>query len=430
MEKVKKWNWRKIVMILVLSLLIFAVTWFFRQAIINFLSSNFDLKNPKEKIDLKNFLVGIAGLIGLIFHFRRTKAQEEQNKIQLQQLEKQEEQFLKNLKNQTQQIENETKQIASDQFSRQNQQFLDAIKIFDESKTLESKKGALFHLENLALSSPAHRQRVLDFLNSLNGWMREHEEELKNADFKAWRNEKKLLLEENIVSRETQVLSAEIPKIYENIIRKHNEEFSSFSEEDKEKYALDFSYFVFSEANFSRLFFPQGETQFVSCVFFGSTNFCNTNFLGCVNFWKACFLGHTNFWETCFFGEARFWETSFSKHVNFWETKCLEKTIFWKTQFLAETRFLEVLFSERVDFLGACFVGRVLFWETQFSDEILAQDLDFQKCPIRVFDIFEKEKEDDFLSLENFKKFQSAGALFSAEQIAYFENLEKSTPSN
>jgi hypothetical protein len=87
--------------------------------------------------------------------------------------------------------------------------------------------------------------------------MREKREEIKDADFTAWKNEKNLLIDEKIVPKETQLLSAEIPKIFENIIRKHNEEYKSFSEEEKKRFALDFSYFVFAEIHFVRFDFPQ-----------------------------------------------------------------------------------------------------------------------------------------------------------------------------
>jgi hypothetical protein len=180
-------------------------------------------------------------------------------------------------KNFSKQIENQTR-------AEQNQQFLDAVKIFNESNsTTEAKKGALFHLENLALSSPAHRQRVLDFLNSLNSWMREKREEIKDADFTAWKNEKNLLIDEKIVPKETQLLSAEIPKIFENIIRKHNEEYKSFSEEEKKRFALDFSYFVFAEIHFVRFDFPQTDNQFPQLHLFRKYEFFFSEI-----FWRKC----------------------------------------------------------------------------------------------------------------------------------------------
>ncbi len=87
-------------------------------------------------------------------------------------MKKQAESADENVKNQTQQLKNEIT-------AEQNKQFLEAVKLFDRCyNSLEVKKGALFHLENLALSSPAHRQRVLDFINSLNSWMREYEDDL------------------------------------------------------------------------------------------------------------------------------------------------------------------------------------------------------------------------------------------------------------
>jgi uncharacterized protein YjbI with pentapeptide repeats len=235
---------------------------------------------------------------------------------------------------------NFSKQIENQTRAEQNQQFLDAVKIFDESNTLAAKKGALFHLENLALSSPAHRQRVLDFLNSLNSWMREKREEIKDADFTAWKNEKNLLIDEKIVPKETQLLSAEIPKIFENIIRKHNEEYKSFTEEEKKRFALDFSYFVFAEIHFVRFDFPQTETSFRNCIFLGNTNFSfkfsGAEFSGgnaSEIFWGKCVFSEAEFsGGDAIFHEAKFsgGSADFSKR-NFWK-KCsfFQSGIFWR----------------------------------------------------------------------------------------------------
>jgi uncharacterized protein YjbI with pentapeptide repeats len=248
---------------------------------------------------------------------------------------------------------NFSKQIENQTRAEQNQQFLDAVDIFDKSKTLEAKKGALFHLENLALSSPAHRQRVLDFLNSLNSWMREKREEIKDADFTAWKNEKNLLIDEKIVPKETQLLSAEIPKIFENIIRKHNEEYKSFSEEEKKRFALDFSYFVFAEIHFVRFDFPQTITSFRNCIFLGNTNFSGAKFSGGnANFHGAKFSG----------GNANFSGAKFSGgDADFSEAE---------QNFLEEMRiFIEAKFSGGdADFDGAKFSGgNANFFEAKFS---------------------------------------------------------------
>jgi uncharacterized protein YjbI with pentapeptide repeats len=233
---------------------------------------------------------------------------------------------------------NFSKQIENQTRAEQNQQFLDAVDIFDKSKTLEAKKGALFHLENLALSSPAHRQRVLDFLNSLNSWMREKREEIKDADFTAWKNEKNLLIDEKIVPKETQLLSAEIPKIFENIIRKHNEEYKSFSEEEKKRFALDFSYFVFAEIHFVRFDFPQTITSFRNCIFLGNTNFSQSEI-----FWRKCEFFRAKFSG----GNAIFPERNFLEEMRF----------FTKRNFLEEMRIFPTKFSG----------GSAIFYEAKFS---------------------------------------------------------------
>jgi uncharacterized protein YjbI with pentapeptide repeats len=272
-------------------------------------------------------------------------------------------------KNFSKQIENQTR-------AEQNQQFLDAVKIFNESNsTTEAKKGALFHLENLALSSPAHRQRVLDFLNSLNSWMREKREEIKDADFTAWKNEKNLLIDEKIVPKETQFLSAEIPKIFENIIRKHNEEYKSFSEEERKRFALDFSYFVFAEIHFVRFDFPQTITSFRNCIFLGNANFFGAKFSGGnANFFGAKFSGGNAYFSEAEFsgGDAIFHEAKFSGgRADFSEAKFSGRSVrFSRAQFSGgNANFYEAEFSGgNADFRGAHFSGgNAIFSEAKFS---------------------------------------------------------------
>jgi uncharacterized protein YjbI with pentapeptide repeats len=276
---------------------------------------------------------------------------------------------------------NFSKQIENQTRAEQNQQFLDAVDIFDKSKTLEAKKGALFHLENLALSSPAHRQRVLDFLNSLNSWMREKREEIKDADFTAWKNEKNLLIDEKIVPKETQLLSAEIPKIFENIIRKHNEEYKSFSEEEKKRFALDFSYFVFAEIHFVRFDFPQTITSFRNCIFLGNTNFSGAKFSGGnANFHGAKFSGgNANFSGALFSGgDAIFHEALFSggRDAKFLE-EVFESTIFWRMRMRSFWRKRSEQFSGgNADFFEAKFSGG----DAYFRSGIFEATIFWRKC--------------------------------------------------
>jgi uncharacterized protein YjbI with pentapeptide repeats len=301
---------------------------------------------------------------------------------------------------------NFSKQIENQTRAEQNQQFLDAVDIFDKSKTLEAKKGALFHLENLALSSPAHRQRVLDFLNSLNSWMREKREEIKDADFTAWKNEKNLLIDEKIVPKETQLLSAEIPKIFENIIRKHNEEYKSFSEEEKKRFALDFSYFVFAEIHFVRFDFPQTITSFRNCIFLGNTDFFGAKFSGGnANFYGANFLGEMRifpkriFWRRCDFSRSEiFWRKADFSEANFLEEVFVfPEQIFWR-----KCDFYEAEFSGgNADFRGA------IFWR---KCDFLRSEIFWRKC-----DFYER----NFLE-ENFRgaQFSGGNANFSGAEFS------------
>jgi uncharacterized protein YjbI with pentapeptide repeats len=376
---------------------------------------------------------------------------------------------------------NFSKQIENQTRAEQNQQFLDAVKIFDESNTLAAKKGALFHLENLALSSPAHRQRVLDFLNSLNSWMREKREEIKDADFTAWKNEKNLLIDEKIVPKETQLLSAEIPKIFENIILKHNEEYKSFTEEEKKRFALDFSYFVFAEIHFVRFDFPQTETSFRNCIFLGYTNFSRAEFSGgradfseakfpgrSVRFSRAEFSGGNAIFHEAEFsggnaifddaefsggnanfsgakfsgGNANFSGVAFSGgYVDFFEARFFGidtyfngaefsggEAIFYGSEFSGgEIHFIKTVFlGKGVDFSDIQFKKvEIDFSEAVFKVKIASKDIDFTDCPIQIQQIWEKE-EHDFLSPENYKKFRDGGAIFSDEQKKYFEKKLKS----
>jgi uncharacterized protein YjbI with pentapeptide repeats len=263
----------------------------------------------------------------------------------------------------SEQIKNQTSELELKRNEQYNQQFLDAINLFKNENSFEVRKGALYHLENLALSSPTHRQRVLDFLNSLNSWMRENADKIKDADFTAWKNEKNLLIDEKIVPKETQLLSAEIPKIFENIIRKHNEEYKSFSEEEKKRFALDFSYFVFAEIHFVRFNFPQTETSFRNCIFLGYTNFSLAKFSGGnANFEGAKFSGgDASFYGAKFSGgNAYFSEAEFSGG----------DAIFHEAKFSGGNAYFSgaKFFGGRADFRGAQFFGgRADFRGAQFS---------------------------------------------------------------
>lgn len=359
----------------------------------------------KFPLPFEDFLVGLGGLVGLVFLGWRTIS------------------FDKNVRNQTRQTE-------SDEFSRQNQQFLDAVKLFKDTN-LEIKKGALFHLENLALASPAHRQRVLDFLNSLNWWMRaekEKLEKLESVDFRKWKNEKIPLLLNEIVRHKKQILSAEIPKIFENIIRKHNLEFPNFTAAEKKEFALDFSFFIFPEIDFREIVFTQNETNFSGCLFLGNAtfegakfetaNFRNANFRNAnfkkVKFQEANFV-RTEF-QTANFDSAKFQESYFVR-AKFWFASFvnaeLQKVYFLSAEF-QEGLFWRTEFQE-ADFRKAKF-QKAHFHSAKFQ-ETYFQETDFIKCPI-------KGVGGDFMPLDLYERIKEE-AFFSEEQIKHFEKLKK-----
>jgi len=285
---------------------------------------------------------------------------------------------LKEISNQTESIQVQTRQQQREDETQKNQQFLDAIKLFGENTNLEAKKGALFHLENLALSSPAHRQRVLDFINSLNRWMTSDEtvlEKLKEKTDEAWgkwRNERKKF-EDLGIEDEKQDLSMETPKIFENIIREHGKQWERLTEEEKEKYTLDFSHFIFPVINFSGVNFPQPETLLGGCIFLGHTRFNKSKFLGIVYFFDNNFFGMTRFEASKFANTLQFLGNIFFRETDFLESKFGGSSIFWRTQFLETVDFLECKFVGIADFQGCRFLGRRNFQKSVFSGELWAE---------------------------------------------------------
>lgn len=236
------------------------------------------------------------------------------------------------VKAQTKQLEIEGQRAENEAYSNKNQQFLDAIRLFEKAKTLETKKGALFHLENLAISSPAHRQRVMDFLNSLNSWMRDEIETLKDLKIEKWdkwKNEKRLLFEECTPElKDKQLLSAEIPKIFENIIKKHSKDW------DSHKIDINFSSFVLPQIDLNRTdtiqdtyfgiyTFPQEVTDFYNSVFLGYTNFEMSIFKSCLRFINTNFYGHTTFRWSKFHHEIYFFKSLSQASICFDDTKIL-----------------------------------------------------------------------------------------------------------
>lgn len=386
-------NWPEI-LLLILALVIFLLDFFLFKKFFKF-----------EAIEFWKYLVGIGAFLSIFVAFRRVKISDDRNQS-----------FSK-------QIENQTR-------SEQNQQFLDAVKLFKDTN-LEIKKGALFHLENLALSSPAHRQRVLDFLNSLNWWMRaekEKLEKLESVDFRKWKNEKIPLLLNEIVRHKKQILSAEIPKIFENIIRKHNLEFPNFTAAEKKEFALDFSFFIFPEIDFREIVFTQNETNFSGCLFLGNAtfegakfetaNFRNANFRNAnfkkVKFQEANFV-RTEF-QTANFDSAKFQESYFVR-AKFWFASFvnaeLQKVYFLSAEF-QEGLFWRTEFQE-ADFRKAKF-QKAHFHSAKFQ-ETYFQETDFIKCPI-------KGVGGDFMPLDLYERIKEE-AFFSEEQIKHFEKLKK-----
>ena len=403
------------------------------------------------------------------------------------------------VKAQTKQLQIEGQRAENEAYSNKNQQFLDAVRLFEDATTLETKKGALFHLENLALSSPAHRQRVLDFLNSLNSWMRDVDvsnflkkqeetklqEQLKgktakekkeyisletkkltfrtNRSFETlignrvikkwqkWKNEKKVLLDDlDIVTKDKQLLSIEIPKIFENIIKHHNKTWQ------KDDLELDFSYFIFAQISFREEVFPQkktdfsdshflGETDFFNAHFKGKTNFSYAHFEGITSFFKTHFEGKTSFICSHFKGETQIFSARFTKEVGFRQAKFegiteINNTRFFgtvslkKTYFHGVTYFLGTRFIQKVDFSCATFIGKTDFFSVLFLNKTNFLHVSFEKSLLISF------SKDVFFSLKDnntFHKFYYNldkiwhTIILNTEQEKFFYNLDdRGKPKN
>ncbi len=161
-----------------------------------------------------------------------------------------------------------------------------------------------------------------------------------------WKNEKKVLLED--IDEDKQKLSAEIPKIFENIIKKHNEEWEKGKTPD-----LDFSYFIFPHMDIFKYRFPQKSTNFSKSVFWGNTIFGGSIFKGRANFSYTHFLGKVSFREVQF-KRTNFYYTQFEDNANFRYTK-------FKKVFFVKTIFRKVDFS-KIQF------EKITFWNTNFEE--------------------------------------------------------------
>ncbi len=114
-------------------------------------------------------------------------------------------------------------------------------------------------------------------------------------DCNKWSNQQVLFSDSDGVTDDQQFLSIETSKIFENIIKKHNEQWDSFEKEEKNDFTLDFSSFVFIAINFHKFVFSQDDTNFIYCKFFGMTDFILAKFSWDANFKNVTFLGDVFF---------------------------------------------------------------------------------------------------------------------------------------
>lgn len=339
------------VILLVVLVIIAILSWKFRYPIADFILS--------EKVSFIQLATGIGGVLTIIGLFWRAKISDE------------------TVKNQTHQLKNE-------ETTQKNQQFLDAVRLFDDAKSQEAKIGAIYYMESLAISSPAHRQRCIDFLCGLNEWMREYIEKYENdpkSIAKALEDVKPIISN----------LGEIVTEVVVNIVRHHCKNLPN-----EEAYrGLNLNKKIFVKANFSYIVFPKNFSYFVSTIF-----------LDFVHFRENHFCGQANFIDTKFYGNAFFSEVEFYDLANFAFAKFLD-TAGFNSRFSGVALFASAEFSGATNFNNAKFQNDVFFNKTDFKKAI----------------IYEGVKP--LMPLNIYKKANLGGALFTKEQDKFYEDLEK-----
>ncbi len=378
-QNLRKYNLKKYLRILTLSI------GFFTLALGIFLLGAFtwatgriiweNWVNPNvAKMEPKYFFLGISIFAGLLILIWRSLLSEKNNH-----------QFIK-------QIENQNQKLKKELITQKSQQFLDSLKLFENSQNIEVKKGALFHLEHLALEFPAYRQRCVDFLCSLNDWMSEYINyfnEQSEQDWRFWRNEKVAFEEINKgqavkgltihsgkmkESREKQLISMEVSGILEKIIKQHCQDI----ENKTTNFILDFNLRLLPVIDFSNLIFPKKSINFTNTTFF-MCNFEKTEFLGDIDFYQADFIGKVKFLESKFRQKVNFTKTRFARKANFIGCQFSDEVNFCQSEFLSKANFLEAVFYKKTDFAYSKFHDQGNFLNVKFASEVSFVKAKFHK---------------------------------------------------
>ncbi len=135
------------------------------------------LSSPDEPLNLRNVLIGIAGVITLVFAWRRLRIADQQKNAQVKQTEsqiKQTESHIMQTESYIRQTESRVKQTEIEADRRLSERFDNAVdalsKKLDES-SFPAHLGAISSLRALAIDSSKNTQRCLDIICSCNQWM-------------------------------------------------------------------------------------------------------------------------------------------------------------------------------------------------------------------------------------------------------------------
>ncbi|TLX72830.1 hypothetical protein E9993_16960 [Labilibacter sediminis] len=303
-----------------------------------------------------------------------------------------------------------------------NDDLIGAISLFNTGD-LTIKKGVIIDLKNKAIANVSLRQKIVDFLGSLNDWITEdskYQEILLNPsiEWTKWKMDKELFkFDDKVFEKEKQVISIVASTAIDEIIFEHIKSPTNFILNFYQKnllgilivnYDFKFNNIDFSKANLFGAYFwgtrNISQTGFEYATYYGSTLFrdmemprkiyvgheLGTKYLGELEFLKVNFpngVGLTNsyFKENvdfvgCVFGdEAVFYISHFEKPVRFSHcyfngkagfnsAKFISNVSFESSKFFSGVQFVTVDFLEEVDFKNTTFVIAPNFDKTNMDN--------------------------------------------------------------
>lgn len=302
--------------------------------------------------------------------------------------------------------------------------FSGALGLFN-SGNLEIKKGVILELKKGAISDIALRQKIINFLCSLNDWVTEKEEYggvfLKpDIEWTKWKMEKEFFqLEGKVFEKEKQIISIEASNaideiIYEQIKKSTSKKLNFYQKNllglllvdcDFIHQNIDFSgaklfglyfwraknisqtNFIYSKLYGSTLFrnvmLPKeiyeayelgteynGEVRFMNVQFPQGLNLTNSYFKENVTFNNCQFQDKASFYVSTFKRDLRFFRCVFYGEAGFNGATIYGKSSFENSIFLGKTQFATVDFKEEVNFNGADFKSKPNFGKTKMDNVI------------------------------------------------------------